>query len=43
MTPDFYEHKKSHQEIMKEDFKKEDCYQFYFIRYDGMSTNNLEV
>ena len=39
MTPDFYEHKETHAEIIEEDFvegkcKKEDCYQYYFIRYE---------
>jgi dihydrofolate reductase / thymidylate synthase len=39
MTPDFYEHKETHEEIIEEDFEKgecnkNDCYRYYFIRYE---------
>ena len=36
MTPDFYEHKKTHDEAVEEDLidkDKKDYYKFYFIRY----------
>jgi len=47
MTPDFYEHKKTHCEIIEEDFekgecKREDCYQYYFIRYEKKNKDHQE-